>query len=82
MYLVGCAYNFCRAHDSLRAAAPAGAAGKRRERTPAMAAGLADHPWTMPELLHYQIPLPAWVPPKRRGRPPTHAPPPALAVAA
>ena len=40
-----------------------------------MAAGLADHPWTMGEVLGYQMPPPAWVAPKRRGRPPTTVPP-------
>ncbi len=70
MYLVGCAYNFCWVHASLRQPAPVGARLKWQERTPAMAAGLTDHCWTMSELLHYQVPLPAWVPPKRRGRPP------------
>ena len=73
MWLVGSAYNFCWAHDSLRLAAPAGAGRKWIERTPAMAAGLSDHRWTMGELLHYQVPLPAWLPPKRRGRPPKAA---------
>ncbi len=81
MYLVGCAYNFCWTHGSLRLPAPAGSGRKWQERTPAMVAGLTDHPWTMPELLHYQVPLPAWVPPKRRGRPPKQAPPPLLALA-
>jgi transposase-like protein len=68
MYLVGCAYNFCWYHQSLRLAA--GSGPKWQQRTPAMAAGLTDHRWTMSELLHYQIPLKAWVAPKRRGRPP------------
>jgi transposase-like protein len=70
MYLVGCAYNFCWAHDSLRVAAPEGASRKWRERTPAMAAGLTDHAWTMREWLSHPIPLPPWVAPRRRGRPP------------
>jgi hypothetical protein len=70
MYLVGCAYNFCWPHDSLRVAAGAGEGLKWRERTPAMAAGLTDHRWTMREWLSHPIPLPPWVPPKRRGRPP------------
>jgi transposase-like protein len=73
MWLVGCAYNFCWLHDSLRIAAPAGACWKWQERTPAMAAGLTHHRWTMLELLRYQVPLPAWVAPKRRGRPPKRA---------
>ena len=68
MYLVGCAYNFCWPHDSLRVAADAGEGLKWRERTPAMAAGLTDHRWTMREWLSHPIPLPPWVPPKRRGR--------------
>lgn len=90
MYLVGCAYNLCWDHDSLRLVAPPGARTKWLARTPAMAAGLTDHRWTMTELLHYQVPLPAWVAPKRRGRPPKRrltlprgpAPPAALGAAA
>jgi transposase-like protein len=70
MYLVGTAYNFCWLHGSLRRAAPPDMRSKWEDRTPAMAAGLTDHPWTMHELLSYQVPLPAWIPPKRRGRPP------------
>jgi hypothetical protein len=82
MWLVGCAYNFCWLHERLRVAAPAGACGKWQERTPAMAAGLTNHRWTMRELMRYQVPLPAWVAPKRRGRPPKRALQPAMAVAA
>jgi hypothetical protein len=52
MWLVGCADNFCWCHASLRQAAPPGERRTWRERTPAMAAGLTDHPWTMAELLH------------------------------
>jgi transposase-like protein len=76
MYLVGCASNFCWEHDSLRVAAGPGERLKWRARTPAMAAGLTDHRWTMHELLSDPIPLPPWVAPKRRGRPPkrVHAP--------
>ena len=70
MYLVGCAYNFCWTHDSLRVAAGTGQPRKWRERTPAMAAGLTDHRWTMGEWLSQPIPLLPWAPPKRRGRPP------------
>jgi transposase-like protein len=70
MYLVGCAYNFCWNHDSLRVAAPPGERLKWCDRTPAMAAGLTDHQWTMRELLSCPIPLLPWIPPKRRGRPP------------
>jgi hypothetical protein len=73
MYLVGCAYNFCWDHDSLRIAAPPGECLKWRDRTPAMAAGLTDHRWTMRELLSAPIPLASWVAPRRRGRPPKRA---------
>ena len=82
MYLVGTAYNFCWAHRSLRQGAPAGSGRKWHERTPAMAAGLTDQLWSLPEVLRYQVPPPAWVAPKRRGRPPKQACPPALPVAA
>jgi len=74
MWLVGTAYNFCWPHDSLRRLAPPGAPRKWHERTPAMAAGLADQPWTIGDLLRFQVPLPRWVPPKRRGRPPKQPP--------
>jgi hypothetical protein len=73
MWLVGCAYNFCWWHASLRRAAPAGAPWKWQERTPAMVAGLTDHRWTMRELVCSQVPLSPWVAPKRRGRPPKRA---------
>jgi anti-sigma factor ChrR (cupin superfamily) len=59
----------CRRIDRL-AAAGTGQRRKWEERTPAMAAGLTDHRWTMREWLSRPIPLPPWVPPKRRVRPP------------
>lgn len=82
MYLIGCSYNFCWHHASLRLLARPGSRLKWRERTPAMAAGLTDHRWSLDELLRYQVPLPAWVPPKRRGRPPksVQTSPPAVAA--
>jgi transposase-like protein len=73
MYLVGAAYNFCWVHGSLRQPAPVGTGHKWQERTPAMAAGLTDHCWSLQALLRYQVPLPIWVAPKRRGRPPNRA---------
>ncbi len=64
MYLIGCSYNFCFAHHELSKRSHMGS-----PCTPAMAAGLTDHVWSICELLHYQIAPPLWVPPKRRGRP-------------
>ena len=55
MWLVGTVYNFCTPHRSLD------------RRTPAQAAGLTDHRWTVHELLTFPVPLPVI---KRRGRPP------------
>jgi transposase-like protein len=81
LWLVGCAYNFCWLHESLRVQARAGACWKWQERTPAMAAGLTNHRGTMRELLRYQVSLPPWVAPKRRGRPPKRAQQPAMALA-
>jgi hypothetical protein len=65
-YLMGTIYNFCTEHDSLRVAGLIGG-HKWLPRTPAMAAGLADHRWTVNELLAYRVPLTKWSPPKRRG---------------
>lgn len=61
MYLIGTVYNFCTPHDSLRVAG-----GKQ---TPAMAAGITDHCWTIRELLSFHVPPSRWTPPKQRGRP-------------
>jgi transposase-like protein len=61
MYLVGTLYNFCMAHSSLRTQA----VGKR---TPAMAAGITDHIWSVAEVLRYHVPPAPWQPPCRRGR--------------
>ncbi len=68
LYLVGCLYNFCTPHASLRVAAGSESGRKWRARTPAMAAGLTDHCWSVSELLHYRVPPPPWAPPRRRGR--------------
>jgi transposase-like protein len=56
MYLVGCVYNFCTPHRSLRQARPEGAPTKWQVRTPAMAAGLTDHVWSVWDLLHRCVP--------------------------
>ena len=70
MYLVGTVYNFCTYHQSLRI--PIYLPGGRRRwlrRTPAVAAGITDHLWSVQELLSFRVPPPLWKPPKRRGRP-------------
>jgi IS1 family transposase len=64
MYLIGTVYNFCTPHASL--APPSGGT------TPAMAAGITDHCWTVRELLAFHVPPPRWTPPTQRGRP-SHA---------
>jgi len=70
MFIVGCIYNFCTYHDSLRVAFFLAKGGQRwLQRTPAIAAGLTDHLWTIEELFTFKIPPPCWTPPKRRGRP-------------
>jgi transposase-like protein len=53
MHLVGCVYNFCTVHRSLRLSIPGGTT-KWRERTPAMAARWADHVWSVQQLLSFR----------------------------
>lgn len=67
MWLVGTLYNFCTPHESLRARR-ATTETRWQERTPAMAAGITDHCWSVKELLSYRVPPPRWRPPKCRGR--------------
>jgi transposase-like protein/IS1 family transposase len=59
MYLIGCTYNWCFAHQELSSAKHRG-----HPCTPAMAAGLTDHLWSVAELLLYKVAPPAWVAPK------------------
>ena len=56
-------YNFCLPHASLRQPLPrpvptngTGSAKPWRPQTPAMAAGLTDHVWTLREVLLYRVP--------------------------
>jgi hypothetical protein len=56
-------YNFCLVHASLRllpdtpqATRGTGSPKRWQERTPAMAAGLTDHVWTLREVLLYRVP--------------------------
>lgn len=70
MYIVGCIYNFCTYHQSLRV--PLYLSKVRRRwlrRTPAIAAGLTDHRCTVRELFQFKVPPSPWTPPKQRGRP-------------
>ena len=60
MYLIGTVYNFYTPHASLSHAGGT---------TPAMAAGITDHCWSVRELLSFHVPPPRWTPPKQRGRP-------------
>lgn len=69
MYLVGCVYNFCRYHESLAVELTLPCGRRWLRRTPAIAAGLTDHRWSVDELLSYKVPPPPYTPPKPRGRP-------------
>jgi hypothetical protein len=60
MFVVGTVSNFCTPHVSL---------SHPQQTTPAMAAGITDHGWTVRALLSFHVPLTRWAPPKRRGRP-------------
>src|SRR2546426_3083752 len=58
-----CYYNFCLPHASIRLPLPqpepthgSGSATQWRPRTPAMAAGLTDHVWTLREVLLFRVP--------------------------
>ena len=69
MYLMGCVYNFCTPHRSLRLVLYLPNNHRRwLERTPAMAANITEQVWTVEQLLCYRVPLPPWQPPRRRGR--------------
>jgi len=67
MFLLGCSYNFCLPHQELSKSTHCG-----YRCTPAMAAGLTDHIWSMQELLRYKVAPGAWIEPKRPGRPRKH----------
>jgi len=60
MSLIGTVSHFWTPHASL-------ASGGART-TPAMAAGITDHLWTIRERLAFQVPPPRWTPLVRRGR--------------
>jgi transposase-like protein/IS1 family transposase len=70
MYLIGCTYNFCWPHQELSKKAHFGC-----PTTPAMAAALTDHIWSIRELLCYKVAPASWVqttltkPKRSPGRP-------------
>jgi transposase-like protein/IS1 family transposase len=67
MYLIGCTYNFCFFHQELSKKTHFGV-----PTTPAMAAALTDHIWSIRELLWYKVAPAPWVqakPKRSRGRP-------------
>jgi hypothetical protein len=43
--------------------------GTTHARTPAIAAGITDHLWTVEDVLRFRTSMPPWTPPKCRGRP-------------
>lgn len=55
-YLVGSCYNFCEPHDRLRVKLHLPRGHRWVERTPAMAAGITDHIWSIHELLSFKLP--------------------------
>lgn len=70
MYVLGCVYNLCTYHQSLRVPYYLSQHTRRwLQRTPAIAAGLTDYRWSIAELFLFQVPPPPWTPPKQRGRP-------------
>lgn len=57
MYVLGCVYNFCDFHKSLRLRLSVGRHSFHWvPRTPALAAGLADHRWSLEELFFHKTP--------------------------
>jgi hypothetical protein len=66
MYLVGTHYNFCCEHEGLRRPGIMGG-HKWLDQTPAMAAGITDHCWSVSELLWYRVPPERWRPQRKRG---------------
>lgn len=68
IYLIGCTYNLCVAHQELSKEKHWG-----KQCTPAMASGLTDHVWSFDELLWYKVAPTPWVAPKRRGPRPKQA---------
>lgn len=63
LFIVGCLYNFCDVHESLRLKLSVGARRFRWvQRTPALVAHLTDHRWSPTELFSFRIPPERWSP--------------------
>jgi hypothetical protein len=70
MYLLGCVYNFCTFHKSLRLPLYIGERDRKWvKRTPALAIGWTAHRWNVLDLLLFKVPHPRWQPHIHRGRP-------------
>jgi IS1 family transposase len=68
MYLIGCTYNFCWPHHEVSRTA-------QRVLTPAMAAGVTDHVWSVEDVLRFWVPPPPLpTPARKRGRQPKREP--------
>lgn len=70
MYLIGCTYNLCFPHHELSHARHFGF-----PCTPAMAAGLTEHIWSIGEVLTYKMAPTPWVAPKRARKIARNEPP-------
>jgi hypothetical protein len=68
MSLSGAVYNCWTPHARLTLA-PRGTDRGGVPQTPAMAAGIPGHCWSVQHLVSYHVPPPRWTPPKQRGRP-------------
>lgn len=69
MFILGCVYNFCDFHKSLRLRLSVGRRSFRWVgRTPALAAGLTDRRWTLQELFTHKILPPPWIKKQGGGR--------------
>jgi hypothetical protein len=69
MYVLGCVYNFCDFHQSLRVRLSVGRHGFRWvQRTPPLASGLTDYRWSLAELFTHKTPPHPWLKKQGRGR--------------
>ena len=67
-YLVGTVYNFCKAHKSLRRKIFIDSSARNYrylKRSPASAAGITTHIWSIQELLSFKIPPDPFIEPKK-----------------